>query len=191
MAFQPHQIAFVKKHFPYAYATWKQTGVPVLVTLGQAALESAWGQAAPGNNYFGIKADASWRGPFQVLTTREFENGQYVTKQLKFRKYSSPQQSFNDHAQFLLDNSRYAPAFQYKNNPTQFAREVAKAGYATAPDYANVLIGVMNNIRKMAQEAQIDLKKTGLSITGPLLILGVALVIRVTRKRNRNTTHEE
>lgn len=63
--------AFVIKHFKDAYDAQKVSDVPFLVTLGQAGLESAWGKYAPGFNFFGHKAGASWKGEVQKLKTWE------------------------------------------------------------------------------------------------------------------------
>ena len=60
-----------------------------------------------------------------------------------FRKYNSPAESFTDHGNFLRQNKRYAGAFQHTNDPEQFARDIQKAGYATDPNYAKQLIGIM------------------------------------------------
>lgn len=121
---------FVEKYGRYAYENEKRTGVPALVTLAQAAIESGWGKSAPGNMFFGVKADSSWTGARQYLWTTEFINGAYQKVQAWFRAYPSPLESFMDHGDFLRRNSRYKPAFQ-TNDPYAFAKAVANAGYAT------------------------------------------------------------
>lgn len=149
-------VEFAAKYYKYAVQSEKETGVPALLTLAQAALESGWGKHAPGNMFFGIKAGKSWQGKKQLLRTTEIlskpdvkfpevisvtplDSGKYkyVVKDW-FRAYDSPKDSFSDHGKFLRENKRYAEAFLYKD-PKQFATEVAKAGYATAPDYASIL----------------------------------------------------
>lgn len=37
---------------------------------------------------------------------------------------------------FALENKRYAEAFNYVDDPKEFARQIYKAGYATGPNYA-------------------------------------------------------
>lgn len=66
-----------------------------------------------------------------------------------FRKYETPEESFTDHANFFFKNKRYAKALEVKHDPYKFAEEVAKAGYATAPNYANTLKSVIEKIEKM------------------------------------------
>ncbi|MGB0972112.1 MAG: glucosaminidase domain-containing protein, partial [Mycobacterium sp.] len=45
--------------------------------------------------------------------------------------------------QFLESNPRYAEALKHKHDPARFADELAKAGYATDPQYAGKLKGVL------------------------------------------------
>lgn len=135
--------AFIAAIAPAAQACAKHTGVPASVTVAQAALESSWGRRAPGMNLFGIKADASWRGPVTSQVTHEVVNGETVTITARFRAYSTWQGSIDDHAAFLTGNPRYRPAFAFKDGPS-FARAIAKAGYATDPLYADKLIAIMS-----------------------------------------------
>lgn len=134
--------AFSKLFGPVARESMKRTGVPASVTLAQAALETGWGGSSIGDakNLFGIKGTGP-AGTIRV-STKEFRNGRMGTEQANFRKYHTWAQSIEDHGK-LLQNSRYSPAMKYKNNPDQFAREIHKAGYATDPNYASKLIGIM------------------------------------------------
>ncbi|WP_240202171.1 glycoside hydrolase family 73 protein [Burkholderia sp. LMG 13014] len=134
---------FVAAIAPAAQACAKRTGVPASVTVAQAALESSWGKRAPGMNLFGIKADASWRGPVTSQVTHEVINGETIVITAHFRAYSDWQGSIDDHAAFLTGNPRYRPAFAFKDGPN-FARAIAKAGYATDPLYADKLIAIMS-----------------------------------------------
>ncbi|UIY60088.1 glycoside hydrolase family 73 protein [Burkholderia cepacia] len=134
---------FIAAIAPAAQACAKRTGVPASVTVAQAALESSWGRRAPGMNLFGIKADASWRGPVTPQVTHEVVNGETVTITARFRAYDTWQGSIDDHAAFLTGNPRYRPAFAFKDGPS-FARAIAKAGYATDPLYADKLIAIMS-----------------------------------------------
>ena len=63
-----------------------------------------------------------------------------------FRAYDSIEDSFRDHAQFLIDNHRYAPAFD-TTTPEAFALAVAKAGYSSAPTYGSVLVDYISKAR--------------------------------------------
>ena len=126
-------------------------GLPADVVLTQAGLESAWGKAVYGNNFFGIKANPSWKGQTQLLGTSEFVGGKYVRVKRAFRKYSTPEESFVDYCKFIVGNRRYNTAvakYKASGDSEQYCRDIAAAGYATAPDYATKLINTLRSVRK-------------------------------------------
>jgi flagellum-specific peptidoglycan hydrolase FlgJ len=152
----PDPVAFTQLAAPFAIQSKQETRVPAAVTLAQGILESASGTLAAGaNNYFGIKAQAvagaagtfRW-GPNAVgcvyKQTNENEGGRTVRQIASFRMYTDMRGSFVDHGLFLVENSRYAPAFQFVDDPEAFAKAVHKAGYATDPRYSSSLISLMN-----------------------------------------------
>ena len=114
----------------------KRTGIPASITLAQGMIESDYGRstlARNANNHFGIKCHSDWTGP--VIRHHDDRRNEC------FRKYSRPEDSFYDHSDFLTSGSRYSflfdvPVTDYK----AWARGLKKAGYATNPDYANMLI---------------------------------------------------
>ncbi|MGH8880632.1 MAG: glucosaminidase domain-containing protein [Stackebrandtia sp.] len=125
-------------------------GVPASVASAQAILESGWGKsglATEANNFFGIKcADGdpgSTASSCVNYKTWEVVAGNDTTVRDAFRSYDSASDSFLDHGQFLQENPRYAEAFNHSDDPDQFIREVANAGYATDPDYADKIIDIM------------------------------------------------
>jgi LysM repeat protein len=119
-----------------AVSEMKRTGVPASITLAQGMLESDFGHsrlAQEANNHFGIKCNNNWNGP----TIRHNDDRRNEC----FRKYRGAEESFYDHSDFLKSESRYR--FLFDINPTDYkgwARGLKKAGYATNPDYANMLI---------------------------------------------------
>jgi peptidoglycan hydrolase-like protein with peptidoglycan-binding domain/LAS superfamily LD-carboxypeptidase LdcB len=159
--------AFVATFGASARASQTASGVPALVTLGQAALESGWGERAPGFNFFGIKAKASVPEHMrQLIRTREVlsrpdvkfpevisvtprPDGKYdyVVRDW-FRVYPDAATAFGAHGEFLVRNKRYARAFTVAHDAYAFASEVARAGYATSPTYEKVLHSVMRTIEK-------------------------------------------
>lgn len=125
---------YVRMYFPLAQVTQDVYGVPALFTIAQAGLESGYGNsdiAKNSFNQFGIKADSTWKG----------------ASYKGFRKYNSIQESFDDHAKFLKNNSRYSPAFK-TSNPEAFAKVVADAGYDAGPGYLNKVVTVMNLVKR-------------------------------------------
>ena len=111
-------------------------GIPASITLAQGILESADGKsklAREGKNHFGIKCHQGWSGP--SLTLHDDRPDEC------FRVYGSVQESFRDHSLFLKTRSRYAELFSLPTDDYRaWAAGLKKAGYATAPDYADLLI---------------------------------------------------
>ncbi len=125
-----------------AKASAKVTGVPASFTVAQAALESGWGRsllARQGKNLFGVKADRAWTGETLAMSTREFLKGEWVQIQALWRRYTTWQDSLDDHGAFFRKNKRYAPCFTAKD-AIDFAQQVQACGYATDPAYAEQII---------------------------------------------------
>jgi flagellar protein FlgJ len=138
---------FLNQLLPAALECEKAAGIPHAFTLAQGALESDWGNsllAIKGFNLFGVKADAFWHGESLSLWTKEYINGKEVTVQSRWRKYASWGECMLDHAKFLHTNPLYKHAFE-TTDPIEFAQQVAAAGYATDPKYAEKLIAVMKS----------------------------------------------
>lgn len=127
---------FVDDVLPHADRAATSLGVPVRAILAHAALESGWGEKAPGNNIFGIKALSNWDGAVSIRPTKEFSNGELRTSREPFRDYKDQQSAFSDYVSFLRTNPRYAPALEQSAGGIGFLRGLAEAGYATDPNYA-------------------------------------------------------
>jgi flagellum-specific peptidoglycan hydrolase FlgJ len=133
---------FVAAIGPAARTSMAKTRIPASFTVAEAALESGWGAHCPGRNLFGIKADLSWTGATTMQMTHEVIDGQTETIIAKFRAYPDWLGSIEDHARFLLDNPRYRPAFATTDGG-KFATAVARAGYATDPQYAAKICAII------------------------------------------------
>lgn len=134
-----------------AQASQRDFKVPASVTLAQAILESGWGKSKLSmndRNYFGMKCFGN-PGTIAVgcheYVTQECDTVTQAcyTTTATFRVYNSPTDSFRDHGKQLATLSRYAAAFNYQNNPNQFAAEIHKGGYATDPLYTDKLVNLM------------------------------------------------
>jgi uncharacterized FlgJ-related protein len=127
---------YVNQYKDLAISEMKRTGIPASITLAQGIIESDCGQstlAREANNHFGIKCHDDWTGP----TVRHNDNKRNEC----FRKYRKAEESFYDHSDFLTSGSRYDFLFKNKSNDYKsWAYGLKKAGYATNPDYANMLI---------------------------------------------------
>ncbi len=129
-------VSYIASYGDLAVSEMRRTGVPASITLAQGMLESDYGRSAlasMANNHFGIKCHDDWKGP----TVRKHDD----TRNECFRKYQRPEDSFYDHSDFLRSGSRYS--FLFKLDPTDYkawAHGLKRAGYATNPDYANLII---------------------------------------------------
>ena len=127
---------YINSYKDLAVTEMKRTGIPASITLAQGIIESDCGHsslAREANNHFGIKCHDDWTGP----TIMHNDNRRNEC----FRKYTRPEESFYDHSDFLKSGSRYS--FLFSINSTDYrawAHGLKKAGYATNPDYANMLI---------------------------------------------------
>ena len=110
--------------------------VPASITLAQGILESGDGNsplAVYAKNHFGVKCHAGWTGESMKLDDD--------AKDECFRKYESVYESFSDHSDFLVTRSRYDFLFELKITDYKgWAKGLKKAGYATNPKYADLLI---------------------------------------------------
>ena len=148
--------AFIHKAIAPAQASERLTGVPASITMAQAILESGWGKHHIGSahNYFGVKAQTvlgkvtygSVATGYVNVKTKEHLGGKDITISDNFRSYKSIQDSFVDHGNFLRGNHRYLTiltAYANDGDADAFARGLQKAGYATDPHYAELLIKIM------------------------------------------------
>jgi flagellum-specific peptidoglycan hydrolase FlgJ len=109
------------------------------LVAAQWALESGWGEHESGkNNPFGIK------GRGVVVDTTEWNGREYVKKKAEFKSYPSVKAAVEELVdRWYKDYNGYSGV----NNALSCnaaARELQRQGYATAPDYAEKLIGLMN-----------------------------------------------
>lgn len=152
--------AVVAKVAPLFTANQKQSGILASVSLAQFVLESGYGKselAQNANNCFGMKASLSgntWAGSawdghsvYSMKTGEQNTDGSYVSITADFRKYSSIEDSINDHSVYLLgamngSQKRYeglAGCTDYK----KAVQIIKDGGYATSLDYVQNLCRVI------------------------------------------------
>lgn len=131
---------YIQQYSGMAIDQMKRYGIPASITLAQGLLESAAGQsrlAKEANNHFGIKVSGYWTGPYIVKSDDRPDD--------KFRVYSSPAESYEDHSKFLRSGKRYASLFDLKKTDYKgWAHGLKRAGYATSPTYAQALINMID-----------------------------------------------
>lgn len=143
---------FIGRLWKHAQAAAQALGLPARFVIGHAALESGWGRheirhpdGRPSHNLFGIKAGAGWTGDTVEVVTTEYVNGRAEKRIERFRAYDSYAEAFADYARLLSANPRYARVLAQGRDPEAFARELARAGYATDPAYAQKLTAVLKS----------------------------------------------
>lgn len=160
-------IDFVRDNYPYAKQVQKETGIPAIAILAQAALESGWGEKSIGNNIFGIKYKTGDWASQTVLTTEFYDKipGNVNTENVKtvdfdkpsgkwrvrkwcyFADYPSPREAFLAHSTLLLTD-RYKDALRWKNEPKKYLIAIWRAGYATDPNYGRKMCQMVDSVMK-------------------------------------------
>ncbi|MDR1983454.1 MAG: glucosaminidase domain-containing protein [Prevotellaceae bacterium] len=133
---------YIEKYRDIAVRQMKSYGIPASIILAQACLESNNGNSrltVNGKNHFGIKC-AGWQG-------RKIYHDDDKPNEC-FRSYNTDEESFVDHSDFLRYRQRYASLFDLKITDYKgWARGLKKAGYATAPNYAEMLIKIIEDFQ--------------------------------------------
>ena len=147
-------LAYISQYKQVALEQEEKYGIPASITLAQGILESGAGKSmltVNANNHFGIKAGNSWEGSVYLAWDDEINKS-------RFRKYSSANESFDDHAK-VLRGSRYSSLFAKSiYDYRAWAYGLQKAGYATAPNYAKALIGYIDAYKLYSINGGVKLK---------------------------------
>ena len=129
-------IAYIGTYKYIAIDKMEKYNIPASITLAQGILESGNGLstlAKKSNNHFGIKCHSGWKG--KRVYHDDDKKGEC------FRKYPTPEGSFNDHSIFLTGRGRYEFLFDLKPDDYKaWAKGLKKAGYATDRKYPKKLI---------------------------------------------------
>jgi len=132
-------VDYIKKYSDIAVRHNDKYKIPASITLSQGILESGAGVselAKASNNHFGIKCHSDWTGE-RVYRKDDGPND-------CFRKYKNAEDSYEDHAKFLLQQSRYSVLFTYDiRDYKAWAKGLQTCGYATDKGYANKLIRII------------------------------------------------
>lgn len=132
---------YIEQFRELAVAEQRRTGIPAAITLAQGIHETAAGispLAVEANNHFGIKCKKTWQGATYTYTDDAPDEC--------FRKYSSPEESYKDHSDYLSHTPRYASLFKLTSTDyASWAIGLKQAGYATNPRYAQVLIKIIED----------------------------------------------
>lgn len=138
----PHTKTFLEKYSGPAKSAAKKWKIPASALLAQAAQESGWGRHVTNNAFFGIKGKSP-SGKSTAFATSEFVNGKKISIVDSFRAYKDFAEAANDYGRFLSENPRYKGCFRKDVSAEQFVRELAQAGYATDPRYAEKILAII------------------------------------------------
>ena len=134
---------YVERYKAIAIAHMERYGIPASITMAQGILESDSGNShlsISSNNHFGIKCKKHWTGD------RVYHDDD--AKGECFRAYPSVEASYQDHADFLDQSPRYDSLFAYPaDDYRSWARGLKACGYATAPDYAERLVKIIESMK--------------------------------------------
>lgn len=134
---------YIERYKSIAVAHMERYGIPASITMAQGILESDAGNSPlslSSNNHFGIKCKKNWTG--RKVYHDDDAKGEC------FRAYPSVEASYQDHAEFLDSSPRYDSLFAYPaNDYRSWARGLKAAGYATAPDYAQRLVAIIEKYK--------------------------------------------
>jgi flagellar protein FlgJ len=143
---------FVQKIWPLAKRAAADLDVDPRALVAQAALETGWGRSLirdgagiSGNNLFGIKADSRWDGQRVTVNTLEYDKDLPQRVRDDFRAYPNLREGFEDYVNFLKGNARYDSATRGGLTPEEYAGSLQDAGYATDPEYAKKINGIVNS----------------------------------------------
>lgn len=134
-------LEYINTYKELAIQEMVRTGVPASIKLAQGIHETMAGKSPlvlKSNNHFGIKCKETWQG--KKVYHDDDARGEC------FRSYSSPNDSYLDHSNFLKNSARYAGLFQL--DPTDYkgwAYGLKKAGYATNIKYSQLLIRLIED----------------------------------------------
>lgn len=130
------EVEYIQKYALLAVKEMEAYKVPASITLAQGILETGGGQsrlAEKANNHFGIKCKKEWEGG--TIYHDDDAIGEC------FRKYNTVQESYRDHSKFLAERPYYKRLFSLDiKDYKAWAHGLKKAGYATNPRYAYILI---------------------------------------------------
>jgi LysM repeat protein len=148
--------AYIAQYSTIAIEEMKRNAIPASITIAQGIHESAAGKsklAQNSNNHFGIKCHKDWQG-------KGYHHDDDKPQEC-FRVYENPEESFRDHSKFLLSRVWYKPLFalniaDYKG----WAHGLKKAGYATNPKYADIIIDLIEKYELHKLDVRGTIKST-------------------------------
>jgi flagellum-specific peptidoglycan hydrolase FlgJ len=137
------RLQFVARFYKTAQIEQQKFGIPASISLAQGIIESNAGNsrlARMTNNFFGLKC-------FQLGCTLA-HCGIYAddSKSDRFRKYTSPWQSWRDHSKFLAERAHYQFLFETQDW-RKWADGLDEVGYASDKNYCQKLTKIITDFK--------------------------------------------
>lgn len=161
------RLEYIEQYKDIAIKEMKRVGIPASIKMAQAILESNSGLstlATEANNHFGMKCGSSWQGEsYYRKDDDKNDKGEIIPS--CFRSYSSPEESFIAHSDFLSDpkkDHRYGFLFSIRMNDYRgWAYGLRKAGYATNKKYPSLLINIIEEygLQELDHEGEVASKE--------------------------------
>ncbi len=149
---------YINQYKEIAVREMHRSGIPASIKLAQGLFESASGQsplAIKANNHFGIKCKSNWTGPTYFHYDDDYDTtGNLIAS--CFRSYSSAEESYIDHTEFLTNRERYRDLFKLDVTDYEaWAYGLKNCGYATDANYPEKLISAIKkyNLYLLDKEA--------------------------------------
>jgi hypothetical protein len=134
-------ITYINDYKELAMTEMRRSGIPASIILAQGIHETEAGTSElvrKSNNHFGIKCKDDWKGA--TVYHDDDSRGEC------FRSYSTPEDSYRDHSDFLRNSVRYASLFKLDQDDYEgWAYGLRKAGYATNIRYSQILIKLVKD----------------------------------------------
>ena len=134
-------ITYINDYKELSMTEMRRSGIPASIILAQGIHETEAGTSdlvKKSNNHFGIKCKDDWKGA--TVYHDDDSRGEC------FRSYSTPEDSYRDHSDFLRNSARYASLFKLDQDDYEgWAYGLRKAGYATNIRYSQILIKLVKD----------------------------------------------
>lgn len=139
---------YIDEYKSVAVELMQTTKIPASIKLAQAIYVSNAGKrtiAIDGRNHFGLLCNKEYTGDTYVDINDPSETC--------YRKYTTVRESYEDHAAFIIERSRYNKLFflditDYKG----WANGLQEAGYSANPQYAQKLIDIIETYYLMVYD---------------------------------------
>ena len=137
----PSAAEFINSIAPHAMDMWVIYGVLPSVCVAQACLETGYGEAAPGHNYFGIKGSGD-AGSQNLATLEDAGGGSLYGINDDFGAYSGMRASVEAYGKLIGTVERYAAAVGEKDYRKAITA-IWEGGYATDSTYVEKIVKII------------------------------------------------